>query len=91
MGRRRVLLLIRPFVANRRGGTATHKVTCMGLKGRRGLGCNAAGSSGSLGMGSSGASRGEAGTAPGLRRLKVRKDAGAAPGPARKGMQIQQA
>ncbi|CAN8220077.1 unnamed protein product [Coccothraustes coccothraustes] len=62
-----------------------------GLKGRRGLERNSAGSSGSPGMGSSGASRGDAGTARGRRRLKVRKDAGAAPGTARKAMQIQQA
>lgn len=37
MGRRRALLLIRPFVASRRGGTAAPKVTSMDLKGRRGL------------------------------------------------------
>lgn len=91
MGRRRVLLLIRPFVANRRGGTATPKVTYVGLKGGRGLGRNAAGSSGSPGIGSSGASWGDAGTARGRPRLKVRKDAGAAPGTARKGTQVQQA
>lgn len=79
VGRRRVLL-IRPFVANGRGGTATPKVTYMGPRGRRGLEKNAAGNSGSPGMGSSGASRGDAGTACGRRRLKVRKDARAAPG-----------